>query len=518
MNRSTLSLAGAVVALAVLTGAASLSGSGDSDATPAGAAARLPVQRSSLLCPEPSSSDFASTTYTSFTPQGASAAGSADSGSGSGSDSGSGSGSGSASGDSGDSGGDSATLVPVGAKPKPLKPLTAPGKPATSSNDTAGAPALIGTANGALAPGWTVQQSTVVNDGPERGLLGLSCVAPDSEFWFPGATTEDGNQDYVDLVNPDETPAVVDIELYGRNGLLKASTGDGITVPGGSSKPVLISTLVADKAPDLTVHVVARSGRVGAAVQATVTNGGADWLPAAADPATSLVMPGIPADATDVRLTAYDTGSDDADLTLKLATSTGPITPAGHETLHVKSGMTTAVDLGDITKGEAGSLIVGSSTVHPAQPVVVSLRITRGKGGKGGKQDIAFLPATAPLVTRGTAADNRSKGSTLALTATGADATVKITSSAGSSGGTEATKTVTVKAGSTVSMAPPQPSGLKGAYAVTVQRLSGGQVYASRMLELPLDGVPMFTIQPIPDDKGLVAVPQADSDLRILEQ
>ncbi len=113
--------------------------------------------------------------------------------------------------------------------------------------------------------------------------------------------------------------------------------------------------------------------------------------------------------------------------------------------------------------------------------------ITRGKGSK---EEIAFLPATAPIDTQATAADNRAKGSTLSLTATGKDATVKITSSAGSSGGAPATKTVTVKAGTTLSMAPPQPAGLKGAYAVTVQRLSGGKVYASRMLALPQSGVP----------------------------
>ena len=54
--------------------------------------------------------------------------------------------------------------------------------------------------------------------------------------------------------------------------------------------------------------------------------------------------------------------------------------------------MTTAVDLGDLTKGDAGSLIIGSSTVHSAEPVVAALRITRGKGSK---QEFAFLPATA---------------------------------------------------------------------------------------------------------------------------
>jgi hypothetical protein len=263
------------------------------------------------------------------------------------------------------------------------------------------------------------------------------------------------------------------------------------------------------------VHVVARSGRLGAAVQAADARTGLDWLPPAAEPATSLVLPGIPADATDVRLITYADSTDDADLTLRLATSTGLITPAGHETLHVKAGMTTAVDLGDLTKGDAGSLIIGSSDVHKAVPVVAAVRVTRGKGAK---QEMAFLPATAPIDARATVADNRAKGSTLSLTATGQDASVKITSSAGSSGGTAATRTVTVKAGVTVALVPPRPSGGAGVYAVTVEPLSGGRVYASRTLALPLNGVPMFTIQPMPDDRGTVAVPQAGPDLRILNR
>ncbi|MFG1809231.1 DUF5719 family protein [Streptomyces sp. NPDC049040] len=488
MNRSTLSLGGAVVVLAVLTGAASLNGGSDSAAAPKGAVTRLPVQRSTVVCPAPSPSEFANTTYTSFTPLSA--------------------------GDGTDGTG-SAQLVPAADKAKPLAPLKQPGKAVTYATDKPEAPALVGTADGPLAPGWTVGQTTVVDSGPGRGLLGTSCVTPDSEFWFPGASTATGRQDYLHLVDPDEAPAVVDIELYGKDGVLKASTGDGITVPGKGSKPVLLSTLVADKVADLTVHVVVRSGRVGAAVQATDAKTGTDWLPPAADPATSLVMPGIPADATSVHLVAYATGSDDADLTLKLATSTGLIAPAGHESLHVKAGMTATADLGDITKGEPGSLVIGSSTVHPAVPVVAGLRITRGKGAK---QEMAFLPATPAIDTRATVADNRDKASTLALMAVGKETRVKVTSSPGPSGGSPVSRTVIVKAGSTLSLQPQSPAPGKGGYAVTVERLSGGTLYASRTLALPLGGIPMFTIQPLPDDRGMVEVPQAASDLAILDK
>lgn len=51
---------------------------------------------------------------------------------------------------------------------------------------------------------------------------------------------------------------------------------------------------------------------------------------------------------------------------------------------------------------------------------------------------------------------------------------------------------------------------------MTVERLSGGPVHASRMLALPQGGVPMFTIQSLPDDRGVVAVPEAGQDLSLL--
>ncbi|MFJ5220600.1 DUF5719 family protein [Streptomyces sp. NPDC088354] len=492
MNRSALSLIGVTAALAAVTGIATLTGAGTPEAAPAASAARLPVERSTLTCPAPSDSDFATTTYTSFTPKGGAAGGAG-----------------------------SAALLPAAGqdgkapkgKPKPVAPLKEAGKPVTVTTGSTSAPALIGTADGALAPGWTVQQTTVIDAGPARAVLGTSCAVPDSEFWFPAVSTAATRQDYVHLTNPDDNAAVVDLELYGPKGQIKTDTGDGITVPPGASVPVLLSTLTPEKTGGLTLHVSARSGRVGATVEAIDSKAGGDWLAASADPSDTLVMPGIPADATSVQLVVFATGDDDADLKLRLAASAGDITPAGHETVHVKSGMTTTVDLGDVTKGEAGSLVLTPSGTTGSAPVVAALRIARGKGAD---QETAFLPATAPVGDRATVADNRTKGSTLALTALTSDATVKVTTSASTAGGEPVGKTLSVKAGTTVVLSPPDPSAGKGTYAVTVEPSSGGPVYASRTLELPRDGVPMFTVQAMPDDRGLVAVPASREDLSIL--
>lgn len=500
MNRTTLPLIAGVTALAAVTGFATLTAPDASGHGTARAAAQLPVERTSLLCPQPSTSDVAETAYTSFTPvtTGTGAKGKAELAA--------------AGEESAEAGGDGGKKQ-TGKTAKPVLEPTDPGKPVTGSTDGAEAPALIGLAEGKFAPGWTVQETTEVAAGTGRGLLGTNCTAPDTEFWFPGASTGADRVDYVHLTNPDDSAAVVDIELYGKDGALKTTVGEGITVKPRSSEPVLLSTLTDAPETDLTVHVSVRSGRVAAAVQAMDAKAGGDWLAPSADPAGSVVIPGIPKDATSVRLVALAPGERDADLKIRLASPSGPLTPAGNETLHVKAGMTAAADLGDVTRGEAGSLVL--TPTDASVPVVAALRVVRGKGAE---QETAFISGSRAVGTRASVADNRSKGVTLALTAPGRTAEVKVTASAGSEGGTATTKTYTIRSGTTENVAVPVPSGLKGTYALTVEPVSGGPVYASRMLETTGDAVSGFTIQPLPDDRGTVAVPEAEQDLSVLQR
>ncbi|MFF4756402.1 DUF5719 family protein [Streptomyces sp. NPDC002514] len=502
MKRTTLSLIAGTAALAAVTGFATLETPAASGAAAPGAAAQLPVERTSLLCPAPSLSDIAETSYTSFTPV-----------------------------TKGTKGDGKAELKPVteesadgtgdtgkgkGGKKKDAEPVLtpkAPGTPATGDTSGSDTPALAGTAEGKSAPGWTVQETTSIAAGTGRGLQGVTCTTADTEFWFPGVSTAADRTDYVHLTNPDDGAAVVDLDLYGKDGAIKSTVGEGITVPPHSSKPVLLSTLADDAQSDLTLHVNVRSGRVGAAVQALDAKTGGDWLAAAGEPADTLVLPGIPKDATDVRLIAFTPADSDADLKIRLASSDGLITPAGNETLRVKAGMTTAADLGELTRGEAGSLVLmpGDQSV----PVIAALRVTRGKGDK---QETAFIPATEPVGARATAVGNSAKGTTLSVTAPTAAAEIKVTASAGTEGGTPVTKSYRVKAGTTQDIEIPAPSGLKGTYALTVETVSGGPVYASRTLTATQEGIPGFTVQTLPDDRGTVAVPQADQDLSVLQR
>lgn len=512
MKSTSLSLIAGAVALAAVTGFAALTAPGDGGTAEAGAAARLPVERSSLLCPAPSMSDLAETTYSSFTPAGENGgeAGAADlepaeplptdedapAGE-----------------DADEKDADKKADKEKAAASKPVISLKDLGKPGTAETAKSDAPALVGTATGKFAPGWTTQQTTTTAAGGARGLLGVSCTAPDTDFWFPGASTGASRQDYVHLTNPDDTAAVADIELYGADGPLKSDVGEGITVPARSSVPMLISTLTGEAAENVTVHVTTRTGRVGAVVSAAEDEVGSDWLAASADPAGTQVMPGIPADATSVRLVAFAPGEDDADVKIQLLGKNAAFSPAGNATLHIKSRMTASVDLKDVTRGEPGSLRLspadGSTT-----PVVAALRVVRGTGAK---QEVAFIPATEAVGERASVADNRAKGSVLSLTAPGATAEVKVTASAGSEAGEATVKTYTVKGGTTLEVTPEAPAGLKGGYALTVETESGGPVHAARTLTIPEGGVDMFTVQTLPDDGGTVEVPAAEQDLSVLD-
>jgi uncharacterized protein DUF5719 len=541
VNRTSMTLIGAVAALAAITGVAALAAPGGEKPGSAAAAGRKPVERSTLVCPQPSVSDVAETRYTAFAPKGGQGKGGAelypaekaDTG---GSDAGDGQGKGKdeekgkggadrgkgenrdkAGNKAGDKNGNKAGNKAGNnekPEPKPFAPLRTPGKPVTAESSASGASALFGSADGRLAPGWTVQQTTNVAVGAGRGLQGTACTVPDTDFWFPGASTAKERQDYVHLTNPDDSSAVVDLNLYGNKGRMNSETGEGITIPPRSTVPVLLSTLTSEPMTNLGVHVVARAGRVGAQLQAVDEKLGGDWVSSVADPDPSAVLPGIPGDATSVRLVVLAPGGNDADLKVRLAGATGQIAPAGHETLHVRGGMTTAVDLKDLTKGEAGSLVLTPSEGgSDAAPVVAALRVTRGTGSK---QETAFIPGTAPLTDRATAADNREKGSSLSLTATGRAVKVRVTASAGSEGGSPVSQTYTVKGKTTKSLVPPRPKGVKGSYAVTVERLSGGQLYASRMLEEKQGKLPAFTVQTLPDDRGKVLVPHSGQDLSVL--
>ena len=217
-------------------------------------------------------------------------------------------------------------------------PLKAPGKPVTGEKDSS-APALFGTADGRLAPGWTVQQTTSVAAGAGRGLQGTACSGPDTDFWFPGASTAEDRQDYVHLTNPDDTAPsstssstarTAPRELRGRRGDHRSRRAPAC--------PVLLSTLTGGaghqrRRPRDRPHRPGRAQVSGRRREARRRLGAAVGRPEPGQPC----CPASPPTPPPYAWSCFAPGENDADLKVQLATPSGQITPAGHETLHVKA-------------------------------------------------------------------------------------------------------------------------------------------------------------------------------------
>ncbi|MDH6124076.1 DUF5719 family protein [Kitasatospora sp. GP82] len=510
--RTGISLLAAAAVLAAAFGIAELrpplapaaTGGGGSSTT-------AQVERTSLVCPQPFQGVTGSTDLTMFTPAGGSA-GSASGGSATVTDVGSQSGTPSAapSGDPSASPSAAASGAPGGARLS----LGKVGVPVTGNAATGDTPpGTTAVAGGAYAPGFTVSQTTTVTDSRTAGLSGIGCAPAGTGFWFAGASTLSSRTDYVNLVNADSTPAVVDLKFYGDKGPIEVDAATGLTVAANSTQSLRVASLVKDQVKDLAVQVVARSGRVAAALHTIDEAKGADYVPASADPAATQVLPGLPADAPSAHLVVVAPGDDDADLKIQISGKNGWFTPAGHETIHIKAGMVNIADLNQITRGEVGALRLSpSDPAHPT-PVVAALRIDRTQNGKS---DYAWISGSNPVGKRASIADNRAGASTVYLTSTGDAATVRLTSSAGSAGGTPVTKEVQIAAGATVGLPAPEPGGLNGVFGLTVETVSGGPVVAARMLAVNTKDIPMFTIQALSDDHSTVQVPHADQDPAVL--
>ncbi|WP_323379852.1 DUF5719 family protein, partial [Streptomyces alkaliphilus] len=548
MMRSTpaLSLLAVGVALAAVTG---LAGLGDDPAAPrpAGETGRAPVERTTLVCPQPTRGEGATTWYTAFTPEvegpadgpigvaeltpapehrtdGDPAEGADDSDDAEDTDADAAEDGDAEDGeaedtdtdDSDDGDADAAQDAEDADVPAGVLALEEPGAPVADSTKDADAPALTGTASGRLAPGWTVQQTTRVPSGTGRGLLGTACQTPDTGFWFAGASTVDTRTDYVHLINPDDSATVVDIELYGQEGRLENLFDEGVTLPPNRGVPVRLSTLTDSAETNLVVHVTARTGRIGAQIEAIDDQLGTDWLPATTAPAAGpapIVLSGIPEDAETVRLVALNPGDTDTTFGIRFIGPSATITPAGNESVHLRSRLLESVDLGDVTRGEAGALLLLPPEGVERVPVVAGLRITRGEGEE---QEMAFVSGTAPLERRASAAGNTEKGTELFLTAPGEDVEVTVTLSSGTDGGGAVTETHTVTGGTTLAVTPGAADDLEGRYALTVERTGGGPLYAARSLTMTTRDIPMFTVQSLPDDRSTVQVPETGRDLGVL--
>lgn len=280
----------------------------------------------------------------------------------------------------------------------PVADLAGPGRTAALAVVGEGSPPVAIRASGAVAPGITAAQVGRTFDGQGRGLTSTACLAAGSSWWFMGGGAVLGQLTRIVLVNPESSPALVDVTVYGADGPVDLPSTRGIALPSRSQSVLRLDRLIPGVAAG-ALHVAAVSGRVAVAVNDAVSEGlvaqGTDWVQPSAEPSGRLLIPGISdgAGARELRLLAPE-GS--ATASLRVYTAGGSFIPLGYESIDLPAGRLVALDVTEALKGEAGTLEVTADA-----PIVGGVRQAFGAGNIAA--EISYT-ASVPIATGPTAA------------------------------------------------------------------------------------------------------------------
>jgi len=256
-------------------------------------------------------------------------------------------------------------------------------------------PAIRAYGVGSLAPGLIANQWGRDPRGNGRGMASTACASAGADFWFVGGGAIAGRQTRVVLVNPDDTPAVVDVIVHGTDGLIDAPAGKGLVIK-GLDRAVVRLDVLAPGVKATAVHVIARAGRVGASVADEQMSGlaaiGTDWIPQSTTPATKLYVPGVMPGKGARVLSIVTPGIDDATVHIRVISPNGTFAPADREQIDVPAESVISLDMSDVIGGDAATLEVTSDV-----PVVAGMR--QFFGGRGVQDETAFSSSAQPMTS-----------------------------------------------------------------------------------------------------------------------
>lgn len=270
--------------------------------------------------------------------------------------------------------GDGLSLTPARGKVA-WAAVSDPGGQATypvTSTKGIGRPTIL-RAQGNLAPGATATQVTYVPTGAHRSLVGGACPAPTGDAWFVGGSGISGRFTRVELDNPDATPAVADVLVYGEHGQVPAPAGRGISVPASGSATLNVYELAPGTAL-AALHVVLREGRAAVTVTDEQYSGlrprGGDVIPATTFPAKRVVIPGVPQGQVGSRaVQILAPGDQDALVQVQVIGRNGRFTPDNLAALDVPAGtVVQAQVLAQVGDASVGLVITSD------QPIVAAVR------------------------------------------------------------------------------------------------------------------------------------------------
>lgn len=402
---------------------------------------------------------------------------------------------------------------------EPLARITSAGGSAEVTGLPANATHAVAVALGGLAPGSLVARSSIDNSGEGRGLASAECAPPSSDVWLVGGGSLAGQRDRVVLVNPTDSDAVVDLDVYGPDGKIEATGTESIAVKPKGRTEVRLDALVSDVAA-LAVRARTRVGLVSAFIvddrMEELIPRGTEIISDAGSPKRQSLVAGIPG-GTGKRQLLLFAPARGATVHVRALTADGPVELANDGNVKVRRGRVITVDLSkdladkpasleitsDVaflatasmqTQEGAGATEARASAISAAEAELskakgvearawATQKISEVKGSHvDSGSDIAWFSASRRLTNLGAAtAILPSTKTKVSLAAKGGDVKVKISvlDSKDPNGKLKLQQEVVVAGDTSQEFVVKPPS--KSTYSIVVQRIEGaGQLYASQ--------------------------------------
>lgn len=302
---------------------------------------------------------------------------------------------------------------------------------------TVGADPLRIVADRTVARGAFAGQQTLAG----KSLAWVPCPEPHATWWFSGAGSAAVLHDTVlTVTNPRPGAAVIDIDVYGPQGLVTAPGLHGLTIGGRSTKVVDLAK-TAPTSGGVAVSVIASRGLVAVTAADRFAPGVLgrsvrDWLPPQPVPGRDLVLAGLPAGHGSASLSLVNPGTTEAIAKLEVIGTHGTFAPKGLKPITVPPGEVASVPIDEVVDGTPMAVRITSD-----YPVTGSIRVTQGG-------DTAY--ATGVQLLRDTTSFALPEGSgRLVLSSLGGAGSVQVLGY-DARGRTKLSRTVQVEAGSSV--------------------------------------------------------------------
>ncbi len=173
----------------------------------------------------------------------------------------------------------------------------------------------------------------------------------------------------------------------------------GLSVPGYSERTINLTAL-APAAVHLVTHVRVESGHLAAWVTDTQSVGqyavGSDYVPPAANAATTVVLPGLGDGLASRELLLYVPGSLGAQVTVHVVGASGSFVPSGMSSVLVAPGKAVAISMSKVSVPAGASLVVSSNL-----PVLAAERSALPRPGTV-PTDSVYAAAAAPIIQAAT--------------------------------------------------------------------------------------------------------------------